>query len=99
MIEEACALARSMRRSHPEIERAILFGSFARGHGGPRSDLDVVLVVTRSDIPFRDRQPHYAPSSKRPVDLFVYTRAEVESMKDNMPFVLDEALNRGVDLL
>ncbi len=99
VLEEARDLARTIRRAHPEVQRAILFGSFARGRGGPRSDLDIVLIVDSCSLDPRDRPCHYAPVSPRPVDLFVYTTEEVDAMADDPPPVLHEALQQGVELL
>jgi predicted nucleotidyltransferase len=99
VLEDARRLARRLREEHPEIQRAILFGSFARGTGGPRSDLDMVLIVDHIELNPRDRLAHYLPVSSRPVDLFVYTSAEVDRMRASPPPVLREALTRGLDLL
>lgn len=100
VLEEARALARSMRERHPEVRRVLLFGSFARGGGGPRSDLDLVVIVDDTELPPRERAAHYAPLSARPLDLFVYTRDEVRRLAATTPPpVLREALVHGVDLL
>jgi len=87
-----------MRERHPEIQRVLLIGSFARGCGGPRSDLDLVVVVGESALSPRDRVAHYRPFSPRPLDLVVYTRSEVERMSENPPPILREALSHGLEL-
>ena len=91
-------MARRLRARHPEIERIVLIGSFARGEGGPRSDLDLVLFVTSTSLSPRDRAAHYVPASSRPVDLVVYTREEVERFRLAPPAILREALARGLEL-
>ena len=96
VVEEARGIARRIRSDHPEGERAILFGSFARGRGGPRSDLDIVLIVTQTRIPHRERASVFMPVCTRPIDLFVYTAEE--AARSNVP-VLREALEHGIDLL
>lgn len=88
-----------MRDEHPEVRRAILFGSFAGGGGGPRSDLDIVLVVDGCALAPRERGVRYAPVSTRPVDLYVYTTEELGRMAEDPPPVLREALQSGLDLL
>lgn len=98
VLREARALGRELHARHPEIERILLFGSFARGGGGPRSDLDLVIIVSETPLSPRDRLPHYAPASARPIDLFVYRRDEVEAMGADPAPVLREALNHGVEL-
>jgi predicted nucleotidyltransferase len=98
VLDEARAIARRLREQHPEIQRVVLIGSFARGGGGPRSDLDLVLFVHSTPLAPRERPAHYAPASTRPVDLVVYTRNEVERMRADPPPILREALTRGIDL-
>jgi predicted nucleotidyltransferase len=99
VLTQARALAAKLRADHPEILRVLLFGSFAKGRGGPRSDLDLVVIVERTDLRPRDRAAFYTPLSPRPVDLFVYTREEVERFAGDPPPVLREALAHGIDLL
>jgi predicted nucleotidyltransferase len=99
VLRHARALATSLRDRCPEVRRVLLFGSFARGAGGPRSDLDLVVIVSDTTLSPRDRIDRYAPVSPRPVDLFVYTEAEVLAMAGDPPPVLREALGRGVDLI
>jgi predicted nucleotidyltransferase len=62
----------------PEVEEIVVFGSFARGTFAPGSDLDVLIVLAESELPFRDRIPEYLPGSF-PVgmDLLPFTRAEL----------------------
>ncbi len=68
------------------VQKAIVFGSFARGEPSPRSDLDL-LLIQNTDKRFFDRyqglftdlmlavQPH------REIDLLIYTAAELERMR------------------
>jgi predicted nucleotidyltransferase len=41
--------------NHPEVSRIVLFGSFARGDFGARSDMDLLVVLRSSDLSIRDR--------------------------------------------
>lgn len=53
------------------------FGSYARGHAGVGSDLDVVAVLEHSDLPFERRATTWETTRLPvPVDLIVYTRDE-----------------------
>ena len=55
-VREALAeWARARGRTTPDIRRVGYFGSYARGTWGPGSDLDVVIVVGRSERTFLDR--------------------------------------------
>ncbi|MBI2304270.1 MAG: nucleotidyltransferase domain-containing protein [Chloroflexi bacterium] len=82
---------------HPEVEKIIAFGSLVRREAVPGSDVDVILIVEESPLPFRERIPHYMPEAF-PVgmDVFPYTRAEVENMMREGNLVLKRALGEGI---
>ena len=62
-----------------DLERVGYFGSYARGDWGVGSDLDVVVVLRRSDIPFTRRALGIdATALPVPADVLVYTVAEWE---------------------
>lgn len=66
---------------HAEIERVILFGSLSRGDAVPGSDNDILLVLRESSLPYQERSVYYMPECAGiGVDLFAYTRAEIEEM-------------------
>lgn len=63
------------------VQRAIVFGSLARGDATHRSDLDLIIIMETSKR-FLDRYDNLlAPIAKavpeRPVDLFIYTPQEL----------------------
>jgi predicted nucleotidyltransferase len=72
--------ARRLFAEHPEVEEIVVFGSFAKGTYAAGSDVDILIVLSDSDRPFRDRIPELLPGAF-PVglDLFPYTRAEIAS--------------------
>lgn len=75
------SLVEELSQKHPEIERISLFGSFARDEAVPGSDVDILIVLTDSHLPFRDRIGKYMPSSfPVGIDVFPYTRSEMETM-------------------
>jgi len=84
---------------HPEIEEIVLFGSLVTGTPVPGSDVDLLIIVSGCDRPFLDRIPIFMPSSF-PVgmDVFPYTREEIERMKrEGNRFVLG-AIRKGLTL-
>ncbi len=89
-----------LKCDHPEIERVILFGSLRRGDAVPGSDADVLLVLRESALSFRERSVYYAPTGIGiGVDIFAYTRSELDAMcMSNNAFVF-RALVEGMDLV
>lgn len=94
--------ARRAQARLPSIRRMILFGSLAAGVPTPRSDADLLVVMTNREGPGRDRVPELlAALSPLPcrVDLFVVSEHELaRARQDNAPLVR-EALTKGIDLL
>ncbi|BAT71080.1 nucleotidyltransferase domain protein [Thermosulfidibacter takaii ABI70S6] len=74
--------AEEVKKAHPEVKRIGYFGSYARGDWGVGSDLDVIIVVEKSDEPFI-RRPLSFDITEFPVcvDLLVYTEEELEKLK------------------
>ena len=82
-----------------EVRRIVWFGSRVNGTPSPGSDVDVCLVLARSDKPFRERAADYLPVGF-PVglDLFPYTAEELERLRRDHPS-WHRAVTAGVDLL
>jgi predicted nucleotidyltransferase len=91
---------RALAERQPEVEEVILFGSVAAGTPVPGSDVDLLIILRRSDASFLDRIPQFLPSAfPAGVDVFPYTREELDRMRDEgNRFVLD-ALRSGRTLL
>jgi len=53
--EALVAWARDVADGLPSLRRVGYFGSYAQGHWGPGSDLDILVVVERSNRPFIER--------------------------------------------
>lgn len=64
----------------PSVVRIGCIGSYARGDRGFGSDLDIVIVVTSSSMPFESRSRDFdATSLPVPADLMVFTEEEVRT--------------------
>ena len=62
------------------------FGSWVSGVPGPGSDVDMCLVLSRSQKPFRERIPDYLPGAfPVGIDLFPYTERELERLLAESP--------------
>jgi predicted nucleotidyltransferase len=77
-------------------ERAILFGSYARGDADEYSDLDVI-VIKRTGKRFFDRAIELAGliNPTFALDVLVYTPQEIEQMLDEGNSFLEMALSQG----
>ena len=68
-----------------EVEEVIVFGSFENDTYAPGSDLDVFIVLSEADDSPRDRIARFLPDKSLdvPVDVFPFTRAEMEERRDS----------------
>jgi len=61
----------------PEVVRIGYFGSYARGNWGPGSDVDLIVIVRDSEVPFDRRASGWdATDLPVPADILVYTLRE-----------------------
>ena len=92
-------MARSLGDRHPEIESIYLFGSLARGDAVPGSDADLLIVVSHSAEPFRDRPVRYDTTGVGVgVDVLVYTREELDALLETGNEFARRAMREGVRL-
>jgi predicted nucleotidyltransferase len=102
-IEALRAAVRRAAARLPAVRRVILFGSLVAGIPTPRSDADLLVVV--SDSPHReprDRVPELLRALSPlpcPLDLHVLTPEELERERREGNPLIREVLARGRDLL
>jgi uncharacterized protein len=90
--------ARDIRNGHPEVLSIRWFGSWVRGDAGVGSDVDLCIVVDRSDTPRRDRMMAFLPRVfPVGIDLFVYTREEFDSLGREHPS-MRKAIDSGLEV-
>lgn len=89
-------LIQEWTQKHPELKQVILFGSFARGDYFPGSDVDVLLILEKSDQPFLKRIRTFLPT-RFPVDIdiFPYTRDEVQRIMKDPHSLVGQACYEG----
>ena len=79
--------ADAIARLRPEVLRIGYFGSYARGSWGVGSDLDLVVIVDKSELPFVRRGIGWDTDSLPvPTDLLVYTKEEWKALQDKGRF-------------
>ena len=88
------AWAADAARSRTDVVRIGYFGSYARGDWGDwgdwgvGSDLDVVIVLERTDLPFERRSVEWDLADLPvPADVLVYTEDEWGRMEAELGFV------------
>jgi hypothetical protein len=71
----------SLTQNRPDIVQIGYFGSYARGDWGVGSDLDVLIILDHSKLPFEKRNREWKVESLPvPSDLLIYTQEEWERM-------------------
>jgi predicted nucleotidyltransferase len=65
----------------PRIEGASIFGSYAAGRAGPRSDIDLLVVGSPDRDVLTERLEQAGRSLGRPVNEVVYTPVELEERR------------------
>lgn len=81
--------------------RVVLFGSHARGGGGPHSDLDLLVIEEEDFGQGRSRRKEMAKLWRLlarfqvPKDILVYSRGEAEGFAETKNHVVARALREG----
>ena len=99
MIAKLKIVAQQMKTTHPQVEQVLLFGSLARGQAVPGSDADLLVILSSATEPFIERIPRYLPTGlPLGVDVFPYTRDEIDRMlSQGHPFIT-QAITEGIAL-
>lgn len=78
-------------------EKIILFGSYAYGEPHKDSDLDMLIIKDTDDV--RNKRVReirkYLRGAKIPIDIVVYTNAEVEEWKDTQSAFITQVMQKG----
>ncbi|MGE0538943.1 MAG: nucleotidyltransferase domain-containing protein [Dehalococcoidia bacterium] len=78
--------AEALVEAEPAIVAVGYFGSYARGDAGVGSDLDLVVIVRESALPFERRAAAWPIESLPvPADVLVYTQVEWSRFADHSP--------------
>ncbi|BBO67250.1 DNA polymerase subunit beta [Desulfosarcina alkanivorans] len=73
---------KKQRAIHPEIIQLGYFGSLAKGNWGVGSDLDLIVIIQESSIPFEKRPLAWDfDTLPVPTDILIYTTEEWQDMR------------------
>jgi predicted nucleotidyltransferase len=102
-VQELRQAARRARERITTILRVILFGSLVDGAPTPRSDADLLVIVSSSPHEHhRDRMPEILRAFSPlpcPMDVFALTQDEFERHREEGSPLVRAALTSGMDLL
>ena len=74
-------------KERPDLIQIGYFGSYARGDWGVGSDLDLIIILKKSDQPFERRAAAFNTLELPvPTDILIYTQAEWQSLKGQRKF-------------
>lgn len=99
-VDEILKKIKEFIKQHKGIERAIVFGSVARGDAGKYSDVDIILVSKEFEGKSALKRPvafYLEWRIGRPVDFLCYTPEEFNSLKKKATIVR-EAVNEGIEI-
>lgn len=70
-------------RHRGDVLRVGYFGSYARGDWGVGSDLDLIIIVEHTDLPFDRRNVSWKVNALPvPVDVLIYTQTEWQALRE-----------------
>jgi predicted nucleotidyltransferase len=102
VLRELRQVARSLKAACPEVVAIYLFGSFAQGVPTPRSDADILVVVTPSALPLVEQLKESFVEAflavSVPVELFVLANDRVEESVKSGRGLAATALREGLIL-
>jgi hypothetical protein len=91
---------KKQRAIHPEIIQLGYFGSLAKGTWGVGSDLDLIVIINDSSIPFEKRPIAWnVDTLPVPTDILIYTTEEWQDMRKKGGRFVDTIEKEAVWLL
>ena len=93
--------ATRLKKSDPNVLRVILFGSLIHGDYGPRSDADLLIILSSDKRRRIDRIPEFLHAFSDvtvPVDVLPLTTEELDNEVDQNNLHIRRILNEGVEI-
>lgn len=101
LLRKLRAISARLVRDDPNVLQIILHGSVAKGNYTPESDIDIMIVVREAARSFLLRRDAFALSFldlPLEADIKVYTRDEVEKMRQSRNPFIEDVLKLGIRL-
>ena len=94
---DIAAAVAALAKAAPDAEQIVLFGSHARGDADAQSDLDLLVIEPKVEDRAREmvRLRRALRPLRLPVDVLVYSRAEVDQWGHQPGTALYWALKEG----
>ena len=95
-------IAAAIAKANTAVQDIRLFGSLTRDDWTPDSDIDLIIIVATTDIPFLKRRDAFADaflSMPMDVDIKVYTSGEIKQMRTDDNEFIETVLEESVSLL
>jgi predicted nucleotidyltransferase len=97
-IERVCE---GIRENYSHVKKILLFGSFYKGNYTPESDIDILIEVKHTDVPFMERRDLFADFFENipfDINMLVYTEDELNSMIEKGNLFVKEVLSESLEL-
>jgi predicted nucleotidyltransferase len=101
LLEELRRIARTIKKTDSAVKKIFLFGSFAQGNYTPESDIDLLIIIEDTDVPFlfrRDKYIGFYMSIPFDMNILVYTQREIDNLTIDKNKFISEALTNSVEL-
>lgn len=101
LIETLKEVAKDLKAKNPAVKRIMLFGSFLKGNYTPESDVDLLIIVGKTETPFLCRADSFIEFFKGiplDVNILVYTEKEINTMVEKGNEFIIEILRQGREL-
>lgn len=101
VIENLRSISGFLKKREKKVRSIYLFGSYAKGKAGFRSDADILVVLSKDDRRMKDRLDEFIlefSDALVPVDVLVYTEEEIKREIGKGNKFLHDAIN-GIRLV
>lgn len=96
IIKKLKEIAEEIKLKHSGIKEIILFGSFSKKEYTPQSDIDIAIVIDKTEKKFIERADEFIDYfSEIPLDvnLIVYTFEEIDKMAKSENYFIREIMD------